>query len=130
MGVFLYLHLSGWFHLPVFACVCVCVCMCVCFSRHIPVYVCPCSCVSMRAHMCTLLAVPSWRSWSHDPNEGRPSAAPVNCLQESERERERRECQAELKMRKGVLGSGSCGRETRGRRWVVVVVQEWGVLGR
>lgn len=79
--------------------------------------------------MCTLLAVPSWRSWSHDPNEGRPSAAPVNCLQESERERERRECQAELKMRKGVLGSGSCGRETRGRRWVVVVVREWGGTG-
>ena len=63
-------------------------------------------------HTCTLLAVPSWRGWSHDLTEGRPSAAPGNCLQERERERDRgrgrekRECQAELKMREGCWGVG------------------------
>lgn len=78
----LHLDQSGWFHLP--------------GLLRVILYV--------LVHTCTLLAVPSWRGWSHDLTEGRPSAAPGNCLQE--REREKRECQAELKMREGCWGVG------------------------
>lgn len=86
---FLGLHLSGGLHLPMLLCV-----------------------------LCTLLAVPSWRGWSHDLTEGRPSAAPGNCLQEKERKMEKRECRAELKMR-GVVGEWERVLWERNRGWEV-----------